>query len=142
MPGRLYTLTGIVNPPSTSASQATTMVGTVFGGDSQNAILQSLFNFTGKIERERLSLIRTVVEKPRCRYQNEKQQAPPSAFVVFPSASNEFPTKYAWLSVDGVSVGNIDLSKLTSGQDLFIEESLIKLELYLVSADHNIDING
>uniref|UniRef100_A0A914ECY7 Vacuolar protein sorting-associated protein 18 homolog n=1 Tax=Acrobeloides nanus TaxID=290746 RepID=A0A914ECY7_9BILA len=118
MPGRLYTLTGAVNASAASQTVWTNVVS------EPQPVLQSLFIFTDKLRHHCL---------------NENQRASPSSFVVFPTTSGEIPSRYGWLTVDGVTMGLVDSTK-TNGYEMIVEEAHIKHKRVEGRFDYPLDI--
>uniref|UniRef100_A0A915DBF1 Vacuolar protein sorting-associated protein 18 homolog n=1 Tax=Ditylenchus dipsaci TaxID=166011 RepID=A0A915DBF1_9BILA len=87
MPGRLYCLCGTANLNAAPQQQAQPVVGTVWS---------ITFNFGEG--------------RPRCHSQSDETSML-SALAVYPIALNESPTKYCWMSAEGLSIGTLDTTQ-------------------------------
>jgi hypothetical protein len=114
-PCRLYILSGIANITATTPQPTQQMVGTGWGivmsEQSANAVLQPLFNFK---------------TPPKYHSLKDEKASLPSGLAIFPTTSSEQPKHYAWLSVEGISMGTVDLSTAGEPYDIVTEEAQLK----------------
>uniref|UniRef100_A0A915PH72 Vacuolar protein sorting-associated protein 18 homolog n=1 Tax=Setaria digitata TaxID=48799 RepID=A0A915PH72_9BILA len=111
LPGRLYCLSGQINAKHDVAA-IQPVVSTIWSSafaEHTPAVLQPLFASKGPF---------------RFHSMDDGQRNLPSSFVVFPKVSNELPTTFCWVGIDGYTLGRIDLT-VSEAYDMIIEEAHI-----------------